>query len=98
MKEEGKYIMAAQSSTAATTEKSAKKSSKNSARWYKHWSVLGTIGIWLGGVTVSVAYLAVVVLMGTDGLISRIMAGIALSFVSFVLLWVFSVVIVKTFK
>lgn len=82
----------------SSSEKSEKKTPKNTAKWYKHWMVLGTIGIWLGVVTVSVAYLAITVWLGMDSMMSRIMCGIAASFVGSVLLYVFSVVVYKTFK
>lgn len=61
----------------APTEKKAVTSGKN---WYKHDFILVILGIGLALVFVSVAYMLVVIFLGTQGLTSRIMMAPAALF------------------
>lgn len=51
----------------STTEVAAKKTSKNSKKWYKSSFVLGILGICLSLVVVSIVYSTAVILLGTEG-------------------------------
>ena len=71
MKEEGKYIMSTESNSKPVTDKSVEKSSKNNAKWYHHWFIVGILGVGLAGVVASTIFSCIRVFMGTNDQFSQ---------------------------